>query len=116
MHVLQLLVSYEDDRVASSIVQVTIDNQEPAIDIRYPENGQFFDHNDTDSITILADVSDNLGIDRVEFFVNGDILASLNLPPYVVPLRISKGDHIIRVTVYDLAGNKKDSRVQIVVE
>lgn len=116
LHVLQLLVSYEDDRVASSIVQVTIDNQEPAIDIRYPENGQLFDHNDTDSITILADVSDNLGIDRVEFFVNGDILASLNSPPYVVPLRISKGDHIIRVTVYDLAGNKKDSRVQIVVE
>jgi membrane carboxypeptidase/penicillin-binding protein len=116
LHVLQLLVSYEDESVASSMVQVTIDNQEPAIDIHFPQNEMSIKQQDTEMITILAQVSDNLGVDRVEFFVDGDLFASLNSPPYVVPWRTITGKHVIRVSAYDHAGNMNDSRVQIVIE
>jgi membrane carboxypeptidase/penicillin-binding protein len=116
LHVLQLLVSYDDESVASSMVQVTIDNQEPAIDIQFPIDEMSIKQQDTDSITILAQVSDNLGLDRVEFFVDGDLFATLNSPPYAVPWRIIKGKHVIRVSAYDHAGNMNDSKVQIVIE
>lgn len=116
LHVLQLLVSYEDERVASSVVQVTIDNQEPAVDIQFPQDEMRIKQLESDSITILAQVSDNLGVDRVEFFVDGDLFASLNSPPYAVPWRTVKGKHVIRASAYDHAGNMNDSRVQIVIE
>ena len=116
LHILQLLVAYDNDRVASSLVQVTIDNQVPEINFRFPEDGQIIDSHEIDSITILADASDNLGIDKVEISIDGDILASINSPPYAVPWRITSGKHIIRGTAYDHAGNKTDTRVQIIVE
>jgi len=116
LHVLQLLVSYEDESVASSMVQVTIDNQEPAIDIHFPQNEMSIKQLDTELITILAQVSDNLGVDRVEFFVDGDLFASLNSPPYAVPWRTITGKHVIRVSAYDHAGNMNDSRVQIEIK
>jgi len=116
LHVLQLLVAYDDDSVASSLVQVTIDNQVPEINFRFPEDGQIIDSHEIDSITILANASDNLGIDKVEISIDGDILASINSLPYAVPWRITTGKHIIRGTAYDHAGNKTDTRVQIIVE
>ena len=116
LYVLQLLVSYDDESVVSSTIQVTIDNQEPVIDILYPQDGSIYKHQEIETITILANASDDLGIDRVEFFIDGDLFASLNSPPYAVPWRTSIGNHIIRIAAYDHAGNKNDSRVNIVVE
>lgn len=115
LYVLQLLVSYEGDKVSSSTIQVTIDNEEPAIDILYPHDGQILDMEETSSITILADASDNLGIAQVEVSIDGELLASLDSPPFAVPWNITGGEHIIRVTAQDHAGNKKSSRITIVV-
>jgi hypothetical protein len=69
-----------------------------------------------DYVDWLTDIVDNLGIDKVEISIDGDILASINSPPYAVPWRITSGKHIIRGTAYDHAGNKTDTRVQIIVE
>jgi membrane carboxypeptidase/penicillin-binding protein len=115
LYVLQLLVSYEGDKVSSSTIQVTIDNEEPVIDIRYPHDGQTLNTYETGSITILADASDNLGIELVEVSIDGELLTSLDSPPFAVPWKITSGEHIIRVTAQDHAGNKNSSRVTIVV-
>jgi hypothetical protein len=116
LYVLQLIVSYEDERVETSIIQVTIDNEEPEVDIRFPEDGQSFDRTEFDTITLLAEARDNLGLNKVEFFINGDLNSTLRSPPYAVPWRLKTGEHIIRVSAYDHAGNKTDARVKIIVE
>ena len=116
LYVLQLLVSYEDERVESSIIQVTIDNQEPEVNIRFPEQEQILNLNDYETITLQAEASDNLEIEKVEFFIDGDLAASLNSPPYAIPWKLMVGQHIIRVHAYDHAGNKSDARVQIIVK
>lgn len=116
LYVLQLVVSYEDGSVSSSMVQVTVDNERPQLDIRFPRDGDQFEIQDMDAITILVNVNDNLGIDKIEFSIDGDIIASIESPPYAVPWKLSRGDHVIRVTAHDQAGNKNDSRVQITVK
>lgn len=116
LYVLQLIVSYEDGRVETSVVQVTIDNQEPNVNFRFPEDGQSFNRLDSETISLQAEASDNLLLDRVEFYINGDLVATLNSTPYVIPWKLTAGEHILRVVAYDQAGNKAIDRVEIVVE
>jgi membrane carboxypeptidase/penicillin-binding protein len=116
LYVVQLIASFEDDRVETSIIQVTIDNQDPEVDIRYPKDGQIFNLNEFETITMQIDASDNMGIERVEIFINGDLSATLNTPPYAIPWKLNTGEYIIRVIAYDQAGNKDDVRLQIFVE
>ena len=116
LFVLQLIVSYENDRVETSIVQVTVDNQEPSVNIRFPEDGQSFNQQDLETISLQVEAGDNLLIDRVEFFINGDLAATLNSAPYVIPWKLTTGEHILRVVAYDQAGNRASDRVKILVE
>jgi membrane peptidoglycan carboxypeptidase len=113
---LQLIVSYEDETVESTTVQVTVDNQKPEVNILYPQDGQEFSLSDSDTITILADVSDDLELTGVEYYIDGDLAATSNSPPYAYPLKIRIGEHILRVRGTDRAGNLSDHRVRILVD
>ena len=116
LYVIQMLVSYQDDEVISSIVQVTVDNDAPEISLRYPENEAKIDSSGTGSIMLLADVSDNLGVKAVEFYVDGDLISTLESPPFAVPWQLEVGDHIIRIRAYDHAGNSNSARIKFQVE
>jgi membrane carboxypeptidase/penicillin-binding protein len=116
LYALQLIVTFEDDIVESTTVQVTVDNQKPHVLIRYPQESQEIRLSDIEAITILADVSDDLELAEVEFFINGELVAILSSPPYAIPWEIKIGEHSLRVRASDRAGNVSDARVRILVE
>jgi len=116
LYALQLIIAHEDDTVESSTIQVTIDNQKPQVHIRYPQDGQKFTLSETDAITIQADVSDDLELAKVEYFIDGDLVTELTSPPYVIPWNIKIGKHILRVRVIDKAGNFSEESLTIIVE
>ncbi len=62
---------------------------------------------------IRADVTDDVGIDRVELRIDGQLISTLNNAPYVwnAPATLGQGNHIIKVTAYDLGNTPADSTV-----
>ena len=116
LYALQLIVTYDDDIVESTTTQVTIDNQEPNVVIRYPQENQVIHLSKSAAITILVDASDDLELAEVEFFVDSDLVATLNSPPYAFPWKVKTGEHSLRVRASDRAGNVSDARVKILVE
>ncbi|HIE05505.1 MAG TPA: hypothetical protein EYP58_01760 [bacterium (Candidatus Stahlbacteria)] len=60
------------------IISCGNDNQPPLVDITNPVDGAVV----SGSIDISADVSDNDGIDRVEFYINDSLVATLKKSPY----------------------------------
>jgi membrane peptidoglycan carboxypeptidase len=115
LYALQLVVVYEDDRVESTIVQLTVDNQPPQALIRYPVEGQKFSKDEYDEITLQAEVSDNLELDYVEFFLDGEPLVALSTPPFVVPWRVTPGEHNFLVRALDRAGNSSKASVDFII-
>lgn len=59
-------------------------------------------------MVINVSASDNIGISRVEFFIDGGLFCTDNAVPYqcswYVPKKVGV-NYSIRATAYDLAGN-----------
>ncbi len=116
IYTLQLTVVYEDNSRDSGSVQVTIDNIAPELSIMAGEEGQIFRLPDDSVIPVMADVSDNLAIDRVEFFHNGQALGVDEDWPYGFEFDISRpGVELFRAEAYDQVGNSASSEIEVEV-
>ncbi len=49
--------------------------------------------------------SDNLGLVRVEFWMDGHLLSMISDPPYTIPWSGTAGAHQLEIRALDLAGN-----------
>jgi membrane peptidoglycan carboxypeptidase len=115
LYVLQLLVKHTDDSIDFAIIPVAIDNQAPQVLIRYPEDGQQLVLQDPEEITIQADVSDNIEVASVEYYIDGELIATILSPPFVAPWATELGEHILLVRAIDQAGNMNEARALIEV-
>lgn len=60
------------------------------------------------STTATANASDNVGVTKVEFYIDGDLEATLLSTPYVFtfdPTHLTDGTHNLNAKAYDAAGN-----------
>lgn len=105
LYAIRLQVVREDQSIETTAIQVTVDNQPPGVQILSPSSGQTFTYPDDRQVTFQAQVDDNLGIARVEFWVNGSQVSNLSDPPYAATWRASLGTHELEVRAIDLAGN-----------
>ncbi len=80
LYALQLLVVDQNQNVRTTTVQVTVDNQAPEIDIRFPDEGQQFDSTMEFGLTFQVDASDDLGLASVTFFVDGRTSGIARIP------------------------------------
>jgi len=62
---------------------------------------------------IRSDATDDAGIAKVELRIDGQLISSLNNAPYVwnAPATLGQGNHIIKVTAYDISGTPADATV-----
>lgn len=113
LYTLQLAVVDRDGTLNSSFVHVTVDNHPPEISLEALPSQ--IDLRDAEDIQLLTRVEDNLGIQLVEFLVDGLVVSSSSLPPYLGRIAITNpGEYQIVVRAYDLAGNLAESEVQVV--
>ncbi|MCH7664281.1 MAG: hypothetical protein IH859_10505 [Chloroflexi bacterium] len=113
---IQLLVVYTDQSVQTTTIQVTVDNQAPEVSILFPSEGQVFEFPEERAVTFQIQASDNLGIARIEFLVDDELISTLTQAPFVAPWLAPLGPHTLRVVVYDLAGNVMEAEVSFGVE
>lgn len=84
---------------------VVVDNTPPAVSISTPSPGSF---TNADSIDIGASASDNILLDRVEFYIDGVLAGTDSTSPFSVVANISllsEGTHSITAVAFDVAGN-----------
>jgi hypothetical protein len=109
--------------VTTSVVQVTVDNTPPAIKLIYPPSNEEYFFGKDEWVSLNPDVSDNIAIDRIEFFLDNDEKPFLvrATPPYDVKWKLDNpdkiGGHTFYARAYDKAGNMTESnKVKVVVQ
>lgn len=84
------------------------DTENPTVSITAPTDGSSVQ----DSIDITASANDNVAVSRVDFFVDGALIASDTTTPYSSywdTTQNANGSHIISAKAYDAAGNMGQS-------
>ncbi|MBA3533780.1 MAG: transglycosylase domain-containing protein [Ardenticatenales bacterium] len=76
LYTIQLIVLDTNGRVQRALAQVTVDNVAPTVSISYPYPNEVYELGGDSWLNIQAEVNDNIAIDRVEFYVNGELYES----------------------------------------
>jgi membrane peptidoglycan carboxypeptidase len=112
---LRLQVVRQDQRLETAILQVTVDNTPPHVRILSPVDGQSLPFS-SQPITFQADASDAVGLQRVEFWVDGLLVDTRSSPPYSLAWPAQHGGHTLKIVAYDLAGNTSEAQLEFSVE
>ncbi|MCK4892526.1 MAG: hypothetical protein KAT07_01100 [Calditrichia bacterium] len=110
---------YQNNGV-SNVVSVNIQNTDiipPSVLILFPVAGTSFTAGDT--VDIAVEATDNIGIDRVEFYINGDLLFTDTTFPYRYNWDTTGygtgREHTIYVKAFDFAQNSDAQLITVTV-
>ncbi|NHJ86963.1 MAG: hypothetical protein FK734_15985, partial [Asgard group archaeon] len=101
--------------ITVTITEETSDTTPPSVSITAPTNGATV----SDSITISASASDNVGVDHVTFLIDGSTIATDSSSPYQTTYdtnSLTDGSHTITAVAYDAAGNTAQASVTVTVD
>ncbi len=122
LYSLQLSVIRHDQSVQQFTVQVTVDNTPPKVELNYPLPDEEYVLGKDEWVNVNAEVSDNFGIDRVEFYVDQEEkpFTVRRVAPFhdkwLLDSGGKAGKHSLWVKVYDKAGNVVESnKVQVFI-
>jgi membrane peptidoglycan carboxypeptidase len=116
LYTIQLLIAKVDQSVERVNLLVTVDNQPPQVRIVAPVNGTFIDLDQGSKIVLRAEVQDEIGIQSVSFYVDDTLLDTLIQPPYAISWSLEEGEHHLRLSAVDHAGNTSEDDITFVVE
>ena len=88
--------------------EVVADKEKPICNITAPANNATVNG----KVTINADAKDNVGVTKVEFYVDGANIGTVNKTPYTIDwdtTKVTNGSHILQAKAYDAAGNIGES-------
>ncbi|MBI3287564.1 MAG: hypothetical protein HYZ68_05905, partial [Chloroflexi bacterium] len=113
LYTLQLEVIDHNGSLRTATLQITVDNTPPEVEIVYPPEGSEFVVEDYEWVILEAAATDSLSMDRVEFYVDDQLIATDTVSPYnqkwIIPRNIGPGQHRIYVKAFDAAGNETQS-------
>lgn len=116
LYSLRLTVVKGNNQIVESVIQVTVDNSPPTIQILTPTNDQNFTLAD-EFVQLQPLVSENISMDRVEFYVDDQLIATSTIAPFNERWIIGEsGTHFVQLRAFDTAGNTSVSdRITITV-
>lgn len=115
-YMLRLRVVKRDGTTETDFSQVTVDNIAPAVVLRAGEPNQVFRWTVDSIIPVTAEVSDNIRVARVDFYLNGQFIATVNTYPYVYNHPINRpGIESFTAVAYDAVDNNSTAETQVEV-
>jgi len=111
----ELLIVKQDRQIVQAYVYLIVDNIAPSLQILSPLNNEGFQINQDKTIIIQASVEDDFGLEKVEFVIDDQPLATLYESPYVVLWPAVMDSHELQITAYDLAGNYQEQTISFSV-
>jgi hypothetical protein len=92
----------------SNLAPAPADTIAPTVSVTSPTNGA----NVTGNITLSASATDNMGVTKVDFLIDGSLVGSVTSSPYNLPWNstaVTDGTHSLQSRGYDAAGNAGSS-------
>jgi membrane peptidoglycan carboxypeptidase len=111
LYAIRLTVVKEDHQLVTHVIQVSVDNNPPIIEVHYPEPEHLFEYTPGGTIHFRADVSDNIGVASVEWYLDGKKVGENTIAPYTIGWDMTVGLHKLQVKASDLAGNITESEI-----
>ncbi len=99
--------------VQGTYVIASADSTPPTVSITSPSNGATISGT---KVTISANATDNVGVAKVSFYVDGVLMATDTATPYSFTWnlrKVSKGTHTIAATAWDAAGNSATATITV---
>lgn len=109
LYALRLQVVRKNLQIENHTIQVTVDNTAPTITPLYPLEGSQISAQLNGQITLQADVQDQMGLQEVIWYVDGQRIGKQTQMPYSYPVRLQTGSHTLKITATDQAGNQNTS-------
>lgn len=104
------------NRTTSASVSITVDNTAPTVSITSPLNGATVLRNST--VNILANAADNVGVTKVEFYVDNSLKCTDTTASYscswVVPNQ--KISHTLKAKAFDGQGNNTTHQITVTAQ
>ncbi|MBU6414831.1 hypothetical protein KGQ34_01115 [Patescibacteria group bacterium] len=91
-------------RYVSNLVGSSTDNLNPTVSVAFPANNATI----SGTVNVATNAADNVGVTRVEFYVDGQLIITDAVSPYFYnwdTSKIANGSHILFAKAYDAAGN-----------
>ena len=82
LYTLRLTVMRHNRPPDQAAIQVTVDHTPPTVRLRYPWEGKVYVMEDDEYVSIQASATDNVSMDRVEFYFDGQLLQASTVPLY----------------------------------
>jgi membrane peptidoglycan carboxypeptidase len=104
---IQLMAVYPNGKILTVALPVTLDNTPPVIRWIQPDALKQLSITSGEALILQVDVSDNMAVEAVEFFLDGAIRTRLENGPFSVRWDgLAPGKHLVKVCATDLAGNE----------
>ena len=118
VYTLRLTMVRTDSSLETTYVSVTVDNVPPQVMLVEPAPGSRYRVGQDATVVLQAEPEDNVELEDVEFYVDGELLATSDEWPYTAQWEIQDpGDYVLWVVAYDAAGNSAESgRITVTVE
>jgi penicillin-binding protein 1C len=94
LYTLKLTVVEKSGNYKQSSIQVTVDNISPTVSIGHPYEGKVYVMEEDEWVNIQANATDNVSMDRVEFYLDERLIAISTVPPYNKQWTITMSDTI----------------------
>jgi len=95
-------------------VEATVDSENPTVTITNPSDGATV----SGTVNVAANASDDGGIVKVEFYVDGFLKLTDTSTPYTFPwdtMTIGNGSHTISAKAYDIVGKTATDTITVTV-
>jgi membrane carboxypeptidase/penicillin-binding protein PbpC len=106
LYAVRLLVVHKDQHIETAVIQVTLDNTQPAVSAVFPIQGQTIRYTPDFSLVLKAQASDAVGLDHVEWWVDDQKIGSLSQAPFNLAWQGQPGRHHLVIKAFDRAGNQ----------
>jgi len=96
-------------------ITVRVDNTAPFVSIINPVDGSYV----KGTITIQATATSQLGVSKIEFYVDNTKIGEDTSSPYEISwntAQVSDGDHTIKAKAYDIVNNSREVSIAVKVD
>lgn len=116
LYTLRLSVTFADGSVETDSKLLTFDNTPPAVKLRTGDGFSVIRYPSQRVVSLLADVKDNLTIDRVAFYRDDELLSEDRNWPFGVEFVLEQvGEIGFKAIAYDQVGNRASSEFALTV-
>jgi membrane peptidoglycan carboxypeptidase len=116
LYVVQLQVVHLDQTIEMSTVAITVDNTSPEITLNSPEEGESLGYATNREVSFIPAITDNIGVEKVEFYLDGKLLENRTAPPFMTKWTATVGEHTLKLIAFDSVGNQTEKTIKFTIQ